>query len=73
MEILSRMLVFNPFKRATLDEIIAMPYFDSVRQAEREVLATAPANFIWDNEVSMTKDELREVFRQELTRLYANY
>ena len=65
--------MFDPFKRATLDELLQMSYFDSVRQVEREAIATAPANFIWDNDVSMTKDELREVFRMELTRLYSNY
>ena len=30
LELLSKMLVFNPYKRATVDELISTPYFVDV-------------------------------------------
>jgi serine/threonine protein kinase len=37
LDLLGRILVFNPYFRITVDEALAHPFFKKVRKAEKEV------------------------------------
>lgn len=65
-QLLLRMLTFNPLRRATLDEVLASPYFDSHRNSVLEQLALAPATMPFDSLEAASHDELREVLRNQL-------
>ena len=66
IEILDRMLVFNRLKRITVDQLLEMPYFFSVRNPELEYLATIPANFEFDMAEEMSIDQMKEIFIKQL-------
>lgn len=66
------MLKFNPSKRATLDEIIQHPYFNGVRQPEREIIESQPIELYWDFDDDITVDDLRNVFRREISTQFEN-
>ena len=62
VDILAKMLTFNPKRRILLNDLIAHPYFDSVRDPSKEVLANVRAHFIFDSNVQMDVETLREIF-----------
>jgi mitogen-activated protein kinase 1/3 len=64
--LLSRMLTFSPLRRATLDEVIASPYFDCIRNPVSEVLASAPAVMPFDSVTEVSQEHLRERLRELL-------
>jgi mitogen-activated protein kinase 1/3 len=66
LDILSRMLVFNPRRRISLDQLVAHRYFDSVRDVNREILADARADFIFDSQQEMSVEQLQEIFSKEI-------
>lgn len=72
LDLLSHMLQFNPSKRATLDELLELPYFDSVRQPDREILATDPLELPWDFDPNVTCDDLRAIFRHEIASQFVS-
>lgn len=69
LEILEKMLTFNQHKRITVEELLELPYFLSVRNTELEYLANIPADFIFDREIEMTIDEMKEMFMKQVTSL----
>jgi len=40
LNLLSKMIIFNPYFRITIDEALAHPYFESVREPEFEKIAS---------------------------------
>jgi len=60
------MLQFNPQQRVPLETILQNPYFDSVRQAERELKATNPLELAWDFYEEISCEELISIFRNEV-------
>ncbi len=69
MDLLEKMLAFNPYSRITIDECLAHPYLAGVRKKEREVIAKAPAVLEFDNnegEVKLDKETLRQLFLEEV-------
>lgn len=42
VDLLHKILVFNPYFRITMDEILAHPFFKKVRKVEKEMIATDP-------------------------------
>lgn len=71
IDLLSRMLVFNPYKRITITEILEHSYFTSIRQPAREFLAETPADFVFDNEADLTVARMKELFREEIINFIA--
>mmetsp|Transcript_1878 Transcript_1878/g.4043 ORF Transcript_1878/g.4043 Transcript_1878/m.4043 type:complete len:422 (+) Transcript_1878:3912-5177(+) len=72
IDLLCKMLVFNPNKRITINEILEHSYFAPVRQPAREFLAEAPADFIFDHETDLTIARMKELFRQEIINFSPN-
>lgn len=66
LDILHKMLVFNPFKRITIDEAINHPFLSKVRDKTREVSAGGPIILDFEKEGEMTVDRLRELFVEEI-------
>eukprot|EP00362_Geleiidae_sp_MMETSP1317_P001019 CAMPEP_0201282228 /NCGR_PEP_ID=MMETSP1317-20130820/5088_1 /ASSEMBLY_ACC=CAM_ASM_000770 /TAXON_ID=187299 /ORGANISM="Undescribed Undescribed, Strain Undescribed" /LENGTH=92 /DNA_ID=CAMNT_0047594281 /DNA_START=841 /DNA_END=1119 /DNA_ORIENTATION=+ len=57
LDLLNKMLVFNPDKRWTVEQSLAHPYFEGLHSPEEEPLAEAPFDWTWDN-FEPTKDLL---------------
>lgn len=68
LDLLTKMVSFNPRKRITLDQALNHPYFFPVRDENYEILATGPADFIFDGEHEVDIFTLREIFRREVSR-----
>jgi len=52
--------------RISLDDLIRHPYFDSVRDPSKEVLANVRAEFIFDSSEDMSIETLQEIFTKEI-------
>ena len=65
LELLKSMLHMNPRKRATIDEALAHPYLDSIRNLEEEIVAPAPILLEFD-EKDMTVSEIRRLMQEEI-------
>lgn len=67
IELIERMVVFDPFKRISLEEAISHPYFDEVRESAKERVAEVPADFEFELIEDITVDTLREYFIKEIS------
>lgn len=67
LDLLDKMLVFNPSKRITVEEALKHPYFDSLHDAEDEPHAPGIFSFGFDSE-RLVEQELRELLWQQATR-----
>lgn len=65
IDLLHKILVFNPYFRVTLDECLDHPFFKKVRKSEKEMLASEAVKFDWEKE-SLDKKKLREYFVEEI-------
>lgn len=65
VDLLHKILVFNPYFRITMDEILAHPFFKKVRKVEKEMIATDPIQFDWEKE-HLDRKKLREHFVEEI-------
>jgi mitogen-activated protein kinase 1/3 len=66
LDILQKVLLFNPTKRISLDDLLAHPYFDSVRDPSKEILANVQANFVFDSSQEMSIEMLQDIFMREI-------
>ena len=66
LEILRHILHFNPMSRVSLDQLIAHPYFDSVRDPSKEILAHVRADFVFDSSQEMSIEMLQDIFMREI-------
>lgn len=66
LRLLERMITFNPQNRASLDELISSPYFDSVRNPLLEQLSQAPISMPFDSVGESSRDILREMLKNHL-------
>ena len=64
VDLLRRMLAFNPAKRITVEESLAHPFLASVRMLDKEKTAAAPVASI--EERAMTVEGLREALMEEV-------
>jgi mitogen-activated protein kinase 1/3 len=62
VDILAKMLSFNPKRRISLNQLIEHPYFNSVRDPSKEDLANVKASFVFDSNAQMDVETLREIF-----------
>jgi mitogen-activated protein kinase 1/3 len=67
LDLLTRMLSFNPRERITLDQAVNHPYFIPVRNVELEYLANRPVDFVFDSNSDIDLHTLKEMFRKEIS------
>jgi len=64
LDLLSRMLAFNPEKRIPVQEALAHPYLAALHEPAEEPVAPPPFNFDFENE-NLTEEAYRELIYQE--------
>lgn len=69
LDLLSRMLVFNPYKRITVDEALAHPYLAALHDASDEPVAVAPFMFDIDSKL-LDKETTQELMWKEVLRYH---
>ncbi len=60
LDLLSKMLVFNPTKRATVEQCLAHPYFEGLHTDEGEPCCDTPFDWSFDA-FTPTKERLQEM------------
>lgn len=65
LDLLERMLVFNPHERISVDEALAHPYFKSLHNLKGDNECRTPFDFEFEK-VHMTKEVLQEFMWQEI-------
>lgn len=65
IDLLHKILVFNPYFRISLDDCLEHPFFKSMRKAEKEQKATESIQFDWEKE-TMDIPKLRAHFVEEI-------
>lgn len=68
LDLLNKMISFNPRDRISLDQALNHPYFFPVRDQNYEILEREPANFDFDGDHEMDMLAIREHFRREVNR-----
>ena len=68
IDLLDKLLVFNPFKRLSVDQCLEHPYLAEIRDKSKEVVADSIPikEFDFESETDLTEEKLRELFLQEL-------
>jgi mitogen-activated protein kinase 1/3 len=69
LDLLEKMLVFNPDKRITAEEILAHPYFEEYHSADSEPLADEVFDWTWDN-FKPTKEILQGMIYDEAIKFH---
>ena len=64
LDLLEKMLTFNPKKRYTVDQCISHPYFEGLHDPEQEPIATATFDWTFDA-VELTKENLQSMIYDE--------
>ncbi|OMJ89628.1 hypothetical protein SteCoe_8165 [Stentor coeruleus] len=67
LDLLNRMMMFNPRERITLDQAINHPYFFPVRDPNLEINPVTQADFEFDSDTEMDMVSLKELFRKEIS------
>lgn len=65
LDLLSRILVFNPYFRITVDEALAHPFFRKVRKPEKEVQSETEIIIEFERD-HLDKKKLRQLFLEEI-------
>ena len=64
LDLLSKMLVFNPEKRYTVEECLAHPYFEGLHNPDEEPVHDKPFDWSFDN-FEPTKELLQQMVYEE--------
>eukprot|EP00831_Metopus_contortus_P065638 TRINITY_DN58622_c0_g1_i1.p1 TRINITY_DN58622_c0_g1~~TRINITY_DN58622_c0_g1_i1.p1 ORF type:complete len:183 (-),score=32.02 TRINITY_DN58622_c0_g1_i1:48-596(-) len=72
LNLLKRMLIFNPYKRASVNECLADPYFADIRKIEEEITSKEYLDFKFDKERILSISQLRELINEELEYFTVN-
>lgn len=64
LDLLNKMLTFNPQKRLTVEECLSHPYFEGIHNPEEEPVCNAPFNWSFDT-FEPTKDLLQNKIYEE--------
>eukprot|EP01101_Sappina_pedata_P010283 TRINITY_DN643_c0_g1_i2.p1 TRINITY_DN643_c0_g1~~TRINITY_DN643_c0_g1_i2.p1 ORF type:complete len:464 (+),score=149.59 TRINITY_DN643_c0_g1_i2:155-1393(+) len=71
IDLLQKMLVFDPSKRCTVEEALAHPYLESVREDNEEPMCEDVPQFSFDFEkVAQTKELYQELFWREIAQFH---
>eukprot|EP00831_Metopus_contortus_P026467 TRINITY_DN22515_c0_g1_i5.p1 TRINITY_DN22515_c0_g1~~TRINITY_DN22515_c0_g1_i5.p1 ORF type:complete len:137 (+),score=49.95 TRINITY_DN22515_c0_g1_i5:133-543(+) len=66
LDLMGKMLVFNPFYRITVDEALAHPFLAPVRDKKLEITSTSPVKLEFESEGDLGEKRLRELFMEEI-------
>jgi mitogen-activated protein kinase 1/3 len=66
IDILTRMLAFNPNDRITVEALLAHPFFAQIRNTENEVKSEKQVSFQFEEEQYLDEKRLRELFIEEI-------
>ena len=66
IDLLKKMLQFNPRKRISIDEALNHPFVSKVRDKSKETVAPGPCILEFEKEGEMTAERLRELFLEEI-------
>ncbi len=64
LDLLSKMLIFNPRKRYTVEQCISHPYFEGLHNPEEEPISDSPFDWSFDD-IELTKDNLQSMIYEE--------
>jgi serine/threonine protein kinase len=64
LDLLEKMLTFNPKKRYTVDQCLSHPYFEGLHDPEQEPITTSPFDWTFDS-VELTKENLQSMIYDE--------
>jgi serine/threonine protein kinase len=70
IDLLHKILVFNPYFRISLDDCLEHPFFKKLRKPEKEQVAKESIQFDWEKE-HLDKTKLRQHFIEEIMHLKA--
>jgi len=65
IDLLQKMLVFNPHKRISVDDALAHPFFKGVKDTARECEAPSRVSLPFNDWENMTENQLRYAFLKE--------
>jgi len=60
LDLLSKMLVFNPMKRYTVEQCLTHPYFEGLHSDQAEPVCDAPFDWSFDD-FTPTKEKVQEM------------
>lgn len=69
IDLLGKMLIFNPNLRYTVDECLDHPYFADLRSEDENLLADTPFDWGFDN-FKLTAEKLRELIYKEALKFH---
>ena len=69
LDLLSKMLAFNPNKRYTIEQCISHPYFETLHNPEEEPISESPFNWSFDD-IELTKENLQSIIYDESTNFH---
>ena len=69
LDLLDKMLVFNPQKRWTVRQCLAHPYFNGLHNTEEEPVAAQPFDWSFDN-FEPTKEILQNMVYEEALKFH---
>mmetsp|Transcript_26306 Transcript_26306/g.25927 ORF Transcript_26306/g.25927 Transcript_26306/m.25927 type:complete len:87 (+) Transcript_26306:826-1086(+) len=69
LDLLDKMLVFNPEKRWNVEQCLAHPYFQDLHNADEEPVASEPFDWSFDN-FEPTKEILQSMVYEEALKFH---
>lgn len=69
LDLLSKMLVFNPNKRYTVEQCIAHPYFEGLHNPEEEPISNTPFDWKFDD-IELTKENIQLMIYEEALKFH---
>jgi len=70
IDLLHKMLTFNPFFRVTVEECLNHAFFASVRDLDKETTAPTEIGFDFEKEGDLSEARLRELILQEVSHFH---
>ena len=64
LDLLAKMLQFNPNKRYKIEQCISHPYFETLHNPEEEPISDSAFNWSFDD-IELTKDNLQSIIYDE--------
>ncbi len=66
IDLINKMLLFNPYFRITVAEVLAHPFFEGVRDKAKEITTSEPIILSFEKEGDLDAGRLRELFVEEI-------
>jgi serine/threonine protein kinase len=71
LDLLSKMLVFNPYKRYTIEQCLAHPYFEGLHNSEEEPISNSHFDWKFDDMV-LTRENIQCMINEEAEYFHQN-